>query len=74
MSKLIEPLPSARLWVGRAVSTPAEVSELVAQVVLQEQEPSAIEVDVPAGGSAREQLGVLGARGDIPLAGAERVW
>jgi hypothetical protein len=32
------------------------------------------EVDVPAGRSAREQLGALGARGDIPLAGAERVY
>lgn len=43
----LEPMPAARRWVGRAVSTPAEVSELVAYVVARELDPSAIEVDLP---------------------------
>ncbi|MFC7529382.1 FAD-binding oxidoreductase [Actinoplanes sp. GCM10030250] len=56
----LEPLPEARLWVGRSVSTPAEVSELVAQVVLQEQEPSAVEVDLPVEGGGMLALLVEG--------------
>ncbi|MBG0565336.1 FAD-binding oxidoreductase [Actinoplanes aureus] len=43
----LEPLPAARRWVGRTVTTPAEVSELVAYVVARELEASAIEVDLP---------------------------
>ncbi|WP_328464303.1 FAD-binding oxidoreductase [Actinoplanes sp. NBC_00393] len=43
----LEPQPAARRWVGRAVSTPTEASELAAWVVARELEPSAIEVDLP---------------------------
>ncbi|WP_433827991.1 FAD-binding oxidoreductase [Actinoplanes sp. CA-015351] len=44
----LEPLPPARKWVGRSVSTPAEVDELVAHTL--ELSPSAIEVDLPGAG------------------------
>ncbi len=53
----VHPLPPARRWVGRAVTTPAEVAELVEQAVAQDLEPSAIEVDLP--GVAEGTVAVL---------------
>jgi glycolate oxidase FAD binding subunit len=44
----LEPLPQARRWVGAAVPTPLQLGKLVAAAA--EAEPSAIEVDLPAGG------------------------
>ncbi|MEV6305034.1 FAD-binding oxidoreductase [Actinoplanes sp. NPDC051861] len=68
----LEPLPAARLWVGRPVTTPAEASELVAQVVLQEQEPSAIEVDLPGTGGGMLAL-LLEGGADEARASAEKI-
>ncbi|WP_436524784.1 FAD-binding oxidoreductase [Actinoplanes sp. HUAS TT8] len=53
----VEPLPSARRWVGRSVRTPAGVAELVQLAVEQSLEPSAIEVDLP--GAADGTVAVL---------------
>jgi glycolate oxidase FAD binding subunit len=53
----VQPLPGARRWVGRAVTTPAGVAELVEQAVAQRLEPSAIEVDLP--GAAEGTVAVL---------------
>ncbi|MEU4694613.1 FAD-binding oxidoreductase [Actinoplanes sp. NPDC023714] len=44
----LEPLPAARRFVGRTVTTPAEIDELVAHTL--DLQPSAIEVDLPGGG------------------------
>ncbi|GIF17160.1 FAD-binding oxidoreductase [Actinoplanes teichomyceticus] len=46
----VHPRPATRRWLGRAVSTPAGVAELVEQVSAERLEPSAIEVDLPGGG------------------------
>ncbi|WP_240669934.1 FAD-binding oxidoreductase [Actinoplanes solisilvae] len=44
----LEPLPPARRWVGIAAPTPLQLGKLVEAA--GEAEPSAIEVDLPAGG------------------------
>lgn len=44
----LEPLPQARRWVGVAVPTPLQLGALVGAAA--GSEPSAIEVDLPAGG------------------------
>ncbi|MCO8268990.1 FAD-binding oxidoreductase [Actinoplanes sp. TRM 88003] len=44
----LEPLPAARRWAGVAVPTPLKLGQLVG--VAAELEPSAIEVNLPAGG------------------------
>ncbi len=44
----LEPLPQARRWVGTAVSTPLQLGKLIDAA--GDFEPSAIEVDLPAGG------------------------
>lgn len=53
----LRPLPPARRWVRVAVSTPLRVYPVVAEVLAQDAEPSAIEVDlpVPAGAGAPER-------------------
>ncbi|MEU4419426.1 FAD-binding oxidoreductase [Actinoplanes sp. NPDC024001] len=61
----LEPIPEARRWVGRAVSTPAEVSELVAQVVARELEPSAVEVDLPGRDGGMLALLLEGSAGSV---------
>ncbi|AGZ38541.1 FAD-binding oxidoreductase [Actinoplanes friuliensis] len=43
----LRPLPAARRWVTVPVSTPLQVHNLVAQILAQRAEPSAIEVDLP---------------------------
>ncbi|AEV81291.1 glycolate oxidase FAD binding subunit [Actinoplanes sp. SE50] len=53
----LHPLPETRRWVGRSVTTPAGVAELVEQAVEQDLEPSAIEVDLP--GAAEGTVAVL---------------
>ncbi|WP_229071696.1 FAD-binding oxidoreductase [Actinoplanes sp. DH11] len=46
----LEPLPPARRWVGRGVTTPAEVEELVANALALDLTPSGIEVELPGSG------------------------
>jgi len=41
------PLPEARRWVSASVSTPLQVHNLVEEVLGQQVDPSAIEVDLP---------------------------
>jgi glycolate oxidase FAD binding subunit len=71
----LEPLPAARRWVSMAVSTPLQVYNLVEEVLAQELDPSAIEVDLPTPSGARttEQppgsLAVLFEGGGVSVAG-----
>ncbi|UWP82482.1 FAD-binding oxidoreductase [Dactylosporangium fulvum] len=49
----LEPMPAARAWVVRPVSTPREVQQLTEAVVGSSLEPAAIEADLPGGSGAR---------------------
>ncbi|WP_433053354.1 FAD-binding oxidoreductase [Dactylosporangium sp. CS-033363] len=49
----LEPLPPARAWVVRPVSTPREVQQLTEALVASPLEPVAIEADLPGGIGAR---------------------
>ncbi|MFF5080766.1 FAD-binding oxidoreductase [Actinoplanes sp. NPDC000266] len=46
----LQPLPPARRWVGTAVATPPQIRKL--ESAAAELQPSAIEIDLPAGGPA----------------------
>jgi glycolate oxidase FAD binding subunit len=50
----LEPLPAARRWVGVAVSTPLQVLNLVEEALAGHPQLSAIEVDLPRPGGARD--------------------
>ncbi|MEV6928764.1 FAD-binding oxidoreductase [Dactylosporangium sp. NPDC051485] len=52
----LEPLPAARAWVVRPVSTPREVQQLTEALAASALEPAAIEADLPgaAGGHPAE--------------------
>lgn len=43
----LQPLPELRRWVAVAVSTPLQVYNLVEEMLAQDLDPSAIEVDLP---------------------------
>jgi glycolate oxidase FAD binding subunit len=47
----LQPLPTARRWVTRAVSTPMQVHELVEETLAQQVAPSAVELDLPTPGA-----------------------
>ncbi|WP_426508594.1 FAD-binding oxidoreductase [Dactylosporangium sp. McL0621] len=49
----LEPIPAARAWVVRPVSTPREVQQLTEALVASPLEPAAIEADLPGGAGAR---------------------
>ena len=66
----VEPLPAARRWVGRAVSTPAQVDDLVAQAL--DFSPSALELDLPGPGGGVLALLLEGSPAEV-TAGAARV-
>ncbi|BAL85397.1 hypothetical protein AMIS_1770 [Actinoplanes missouriensis 431] len=61
----VEPLPAARRWVGRTVSTPAEVDDLVSSVLAQDVSPSGIEVDLPGAGGGVLALLLEGAESEV---------
>jgi glycolate oxidase FAD binding subunit len=63
----LRPIPAARAWVLRPVSTPREVHELTAALLSSAFAPVAIEADLP-GGSARP--GELGVQVEGSVAGA----
>lgn len=49
----LEPLPAARAWVVRPVSTPRQVQQLTEALVASPLEPVAIEADLPGGPGGR---------------------
>ncbi|WP_432832521.1 FAD-binding oxidoreductase [Dactylosporangium sp. CA-092794] len=49
----LQPLPAARAWVVRPVSTPREVQQLTEAMVASPLEPVAIEADLPGGAGGR---------------------
>src|SRR4051794_8959271 len=49
----LEPLPAARRWVTVPVSTPLQVYNLAEETLAHDLQPSAIEVDLPTGPTAR---------------------
>ncbi|WIM96718.1 FAD-binding oxidoreductase [Actinoplanes oblitus] len=71
-----EPLPEARRWLARAVTTPAAVAELVEQAVAQRLEPSAIEVDLPGSGAGAVAVLLEGDTGSVAGRAAKlaQVW
>jgi glycolate oxidase FAD binding subunit len=46
----VQPIPASRIWVSRPVWTPLEVHGLVREILGSWLSPTAIEVDMPAGG------------------------
>ena len=46
----VQPIPASRIWVSRPVWTPLEVHDLVREILGSWLSPTAIEVDLPAGG------------------------
>ncbi|GAA4595943.1 glycolate oxidase FAD binding subunit [Actinoplanes octamycinicus] len=72
----VEPLPDARRWLTRAVTTPAAVAELVEQAVAQALEPSAIEVDLPGAGAGTVAVLLEGDTGSVTGRAAKlaQVW
>ena len=69
----LEPLPAARRWVAVPVTTPRDVHNLVQEALARHVEPSAVEVDLPAGAEARGALAVLleGDEGDVSQRAAD---
>nr|BFE64608.1 FAD-binding oxidoreductase [Dactylosporangium thailandense] len=49
----LEPIPAARAWVVRPVSTPREVQQLTEGLAASPLEPAAIEADLPGGAGVR---------------------
>ncbi|MEV6347929.1 FAD-binding oxidoreductase [Actinoplanes sp. NPDC051851] len=60
----VEPLPATRLWVGRVVTTPAEVADLVNQALLRDSELSAVEVNLAGNGAGTVALLIEGDDGE----------
>ncbi len=44
----LQPLPETRIWITRPVWTPLQVHDLVGELLADDQDPAAVEVDLPS--------------------------